>query len=84
MSSARAAPSGPGPDLTGIGAHHPAGYLAESVLNPSAVVVEGPGYAAPDGSSTMPDYRAALTVEEFVDLVAYLQSLGGEHRHRSR
>ena len=69
------APTGAGPELTGMGAHHPAGYLAESVLNPNAVIVEGPGYTGPDGRSTMPDYRQSLTVADFIDLVAYLKSL---------
>lgn len=67
------APSGPGPDLTGMGAHHPAGYVAESILNPNAVIVEGPGYTGPDGLSIMPDYRRSLTAEELIDLVAYLK-----------
>src|SRR5262249_13179498 len=45
--------SGIGPDLTGVGGHHPAGYLLESILNPNAVIVEGPGHITPDGKSTM-------------------------------
>jgi len=68
-------PSRPGPDLTGMGGHHPAGYLAESVINPNAVIVEGPGYTGPDGSSIMPDYRDSLTLAELDDLVAYLKAL---------
>ena len=68
------APSGAGPDLTGMGEHHPAGYLAESILNPNAVIVEGPGYTGPDGLSTMPDYRNSLGVGDLIDLVAYLKS----------
>lgn len=68
-------PSRPGPDLTGMGEHHPPGYLAESVMNPNAVIVEGPGYTGPDGSSIMPDYRDTLTVADLDDLVAYLASL---------
>ncbi len=73
-------PSEPGPDLTAIGDHHPSGYLAESIVNPNAVIVEGPGYTGPDGTSIMPDYGASLTVSELVDLVAYLTSLHREHR----
>ncbi len=69
------APSGLGPDLTGAGAHHPAGYLLESILNPNAVVVQGPGYTDPGGKSIMPDYRGQLSVAELIDLVAYLKSL---------
>jgi putative copper export protein/mono/diheme cytochrome c family protein len=69
------APTAAGPELTAVGGHHPAGYLVESVLNPNAVIIEGPGYVGPDGRSTMPDYRDSLTVAELVDLVAYLRSL---------
>ena len=67
--------AGPGPDLTGAGGHHPAGYLLESVINPDAVIVEGPGYTGPDGRSIMPSYADRLTVAELLDLVAYLQTL---------
>jgi len=72
-----------GPELTGMGGLHPAEYLAESILNPNAVIVTGPGYAGPDGLSIMPDYRESLTVGELIDLVAYLKSLKGEHGHMS-
>src|SRR5262249_23547989 len=70
-------PSRPGPDLTGIAGHHPVGYLAESVINPNAVIVEGPGYTGPYGSSIMPDYRTSLTLAELDDLVAYLAGIDG-------
>lgn len=69
------APRRQGPDLTGMGAHHPPGYLAESVMNPNAVIVEGPGYTGPDGLSIMPDYRDNLTLSELIDLVAYLKTI---------
>src|SRR5262249_57281639 len=55
-----------GPELTGMGSHHPAEYFAESILDPNAVIVEGPGYAGPDGRSIMPDYRESLTVSELI------------------
>jgi mono/diheme cytochrome c family protein len=67
--------SGLGPDLTGVGRHHPAGYLLESILNPSAVIVEGRGYTAPDGRSIMPEVRDQLSVNDLVDLVSYLKML---------
>jgi len=70
-------PSRPGPELTNVGGHHPAGYLAESIMNPNAVIVEGRGYADPDGRSIMPDYRDSLSLGDLIDLVAYLKSLGG-------
>jgi putative copper export protein/mono/diheme cytochrome c family protein len=71
------APSKPGPALTDVGRHHPAGYLLESILNPNAVIVEGDGYTGLDDRSAMPDYRDSLSVSELIDLVAYLKSLGG-------
>lgn len=67
-------PSGPGPDLTGMGSHHPAAYFLEAIVNPDAVVVDGPGWASPQGRSTMPAYPD-LTVTQLEDLVAYLASL---------
>lgn len=69
------APTGVGPDLTDAGEHHPAGYLLESVINPNAVIVEGPGYTGADGRSIMPSYADRLTVPELLDLVAYLRTL---------
>ncbi|HEV8440970.1 MAG TPA: CopD family protein [Methylomirabilota bacterium] len=69
------ASSGLGPELTGVGQHHPAGYLLESVLNPNAVIVQGPGYTGPDGKSIMPDFRGQLSASDLIDLVAYLKSL---------
>ena len=41
-----------GPELTGMGTHHPAEYFAESILAPNAVILDGPGYVGPDGTST--------------------------------
>lgn len=69
------AATGPGPELTGMGHHHPPGYLLESVLNPNAVVVEGRGYTDARGRSIMPELARGLTVAELLDLVAYLQTL---------
>ena len=68
------APSQPGPDLTEVGRRHP-GYLVESIMNPNAMIVDGPGYTDARGLSIMPDYRNELTVGELIDLVAYLKSL---------
>ena len=71
-----------GPELTGMGAHHPAEYFAQSIVDPNAVILAGPGFVGPDGRSIMPDYRDSLTFAELVDLVAYIKSLGGgEHDH---
>jgi cytochrome c1 len=53
----------------------PWGYFAEAIVNPNAVIEKGKGYAAPDGSSKMPSFNDSMTVQEAVDLVAYLKSL---------
>jgi mono/diheme cytochrome c family protein len=72
-----------GPELTGMGSHHPAEYFAESILSPNAVILEGPGYTGPDGKSIMPSYADSLSVAQLVDLVAFLKSLtaGAGHDH---
>src|SRR5262249_7336199 len=76
-------PSRQGPPLAGMGGMHPAEYFAESVVNPNAVIIMGPGFTGPDGRSIMPDFRDSLTLAETIDLVAYLRSLtgGGHHDH---
>jgi mono/diheme cytochrome c family protein/quinol monooxygenase YgiN len=70
----RAEEVGVGPELTGMGKHHPPAYFVESIVNPNAVVVDGPGYADTTGRSTMPAYPD-LTVAQLQDLVAFLSSL---------
>lgn len=75
------ASTGVGPELTGMGRHHPPGYFAEAIINPDAVLVEGPGHIGADGRSTMPAYPY-ISVQQLADLVAYLSSLtGGGPRH---
>jgi hypothetical protein len=68
----------PGPALTGMGAHHPAAYFAESILYPNRVIVQGDGYTGPDELSIMPSYADVMTLGQLIDLVAYLQSLRGD------
>ena len=71
-----------GPELTGMGGQHPAEYFAESILAPNAVILDGPGYAGPDGKSIMPSYADSLSVAQLVDLVAFLKGLtAGGHMH---
>src|SRR5712671_5977308 len=71
-----------GPELTGMGGLHPAEYFAESILAPNAVILDGPGYAGPDGKSIMPSYADSLSVAQLVDLVAFLRGLtAGGHMH---
>lgn len=75
------APNTAGPELTGMGAHHPAAYFVESIVNPSAVLVDGPGYIGADGRSAMPAYPD-MTVAQLTNLVAYLRSLkSGDTTH---
>ncbi len=72
-------PPGPGgavgPELSGMAAHHPPEFFAESIINPNAVIDKGRGYEGPDGSSKMPSFNGIMTVQELVDLVAYLANL---------
>jgi len=72
-----------GPELTGMGAQHPAEYFAESILTPNAVILDGPGYTGSDGKSIMPSFADSLSVTQLIDLVAFLKSLtaGDHHVH---
>lgn len=72
-----------GPELTGMGGEHPAEYIAESILAPNHVIVEGQGHTGPDGLSIMPSFADSLSVTQWLDLVAYLKSLteGGDDPH---
>lgn len=77
-------PIGAGPELSGMGSHHPAAYFAEAILNPDAVIVDGRGYVGPDGRSNMPRYPD-MSLAELADVIAYLRSLtdgGGHHDMR--
>ena len=69
------APALAGPELSMMGPLHSPEFFAESIINPSAVIERNDGYAAPDGSSKMPSYNSLLTVQETIDLVAYLGQL---------
>lgn len=66
-----------GPELTGMGSHHPPAYFAEAILDPDAVLIDEPGYVGVDGHSIMPLYPD-MTIGELSDLVAYLTSLRQE------
>jgi mono/diheme cytochrome c family protein len=64
-----------GPELSMMGPMHDAEYFAEAIINPNAVIDRGKGYEAVDGTSKMPSYNNLLTVQEVIDLVAYLKGL---------
>lgn len=74
--------TGAGPELTGMGAHHPPGYFVEAILNPDGIVVEGPGYVGATGLSTMPAYPD-MPLVDLTDVVAYLSSLTTGHNHEA-
>lgn len=69
------APSGEavGPELSQMGPLHPLEYFTESVMNPGAVGAKR--YRGPDGRSRMPSFSEDMTVQELIDLSAYLASL---------
>ena len=58
-----------------MGPLHDLEYFAEAPINPSAVIEPGKGYEAEDGTSKMPSYNDLVTVQEVIDLVAYLKGL---------
>jgi len=64
-----------GPELSAMGPRHPPEYFLEAIVAPSATIEPGKGYAAADGSSKMPTSNDSMTVQELIDLVAYLRSL---------
>lgn len=74
-----------GPELSEMAAHHEREFFAEAIVNPNAVIDE-PQWRAPDGTSRMPSFNDSITVQELVDLVAFLKSLtppvaATDHKH---
>src|SRR3970282_2101391 len=62
-----------GPELSAMGPLHDPDYFAEALINPSAVIEQGKGFQAPDGSSKMPSFNDSMAVQELIDLVAFLR-----------
>ncbi|MFQ5827004.1 MAG: c-type cytochrome, partial [Dehalococcoidia bacterium] len=56
-----------GPDLSDIGLIQPPEYLAESIIDPNALIVTGEGYAGEDGLSKMPEYHDTITLRQLID-----------------
>lgn len=76
--------------LSGMGAMHPAEYFAEVMIDPNASVAwrikhhktEQKGYLGADGKSKMPSYNDTMTIQQLIDVVAYMKSLtAGAHAH---
>ena len=63
-----------GSELSQMGPMHPLEFFAESIMNPSAEI-SGKRHRAEDGSSKMPHFNEVMTVQELVDLSAYLSAL---------
>jgi mono/diheme cytochrome c family protein len=64
-----------GPELSQMGPLHEPEYFVDAIVNPGATIEAGRGYEAADGSSKMPAYSDSMTVQELIDLVAYLRAL---------
>ena len=62
---------GAGPELNGYSLL-PKEYLAESIMK-FHTVVAAPGYTVKEGRAAMGEYNHFLTVQELVDLVAFLK-----------
>lgn len=60
-----------GPELTGY-AVLPKEYLASSIIQ-AHTVVAAPGYTVKEGKAAMGNYNHFLTVQELIDLVAFLK-----------
>jgi len=67
-------PAAVGPELTQMGPMHPLEFFAESLVNPDAVIAED-RFKAKDGRSMMRSFNNLMTVQELIDLSAYLASL---------
>jgi len=61
------------PELSQMGGSHPVEFFAESIMNPNAVVPKI--YRDADCKSTVTTTTEKMTVQELVDLVAYVASL---------
>jgi Cu/Ag efflux protein CusF len=67
------APVESAPELSQMGAMHPVEFFAESIMNPNAVVPKS--YRQSDGTSPMTNFAEKMTVQELIDVSAYVASL---------
>jgi Cu/Ag efflux protein CusF len=61
------------PELSQMGPAHPVEFFAESIINPNAVVPKS--YRQSDGTSPMTNFALKMTVQELIDVSAYMASL---------
>ena len=66
-------PTESAPELSQMGPMHPVEFFAESIMNPNAVVPKA--YREPDGKSPMTNFAEKMTVQELIDVSAYIASL---------
>jgi len=66
-------PAESAPELSQMGPLHPVEFFAESIMHPNAVVPKA--HREPDGTSPMTDFTSKMTVEELIDVSAYVASL---------
>jgi Cu/Ag efflux protein CusF len=64
------------PELSQMGPMHPVEFFAESIMHPNAVVPKA--YRESDGGSPMTDFTSKMTVQELIDVSAYVASLRPE------
>ena len=67
------APVESAPELSQMGPLHPVEFFAESIMNPNAVVPKE--YRDSDGKSPMTNFADKMTVQELIDVSAYVASL---------
>ena len=69
-------PEGPsvGLELSQMGPMHPLEYFTESIIHPNAEI-SSKRYKGPDGTSKMPSFNEDMTVQELIDISAYLASV---------
>jgi Cu/Ag efflux protein CusF len=66
-------PTEDAPELSQMGPMHPVEFFAESIMNPNAVVPKT--YREADGQSPMTNFAEKMTVQELIDVSAYVASL---------
>ena len=61
------------PELSQMGPMHPVEFFAESIMDPNAVVPKA--YRDSEGKSPMTNFSEKMTVQELIDVSAYVASL---------
>lgn len=67
------APTESAPELSHMGPLHPVEFFAQSIIDPDAVVPKA--YRLSDGRSPMTNFAEKMTVQELIDVSAYIASL---------